>query len=86
MSISNHRSSFIAAFIRARFDVEKLRSDARFAGLDNPEHRPYCLRCNSMARMRPDGRDWLCDPAATDYARRAGCGARFTIATKESTT
>jgi len=81
MSIRQHRDPFTAAFIRARFDIDKLRADAQFAGLDNSHHRPYCLRCNSMARMRPDGGDWLCDSSDTDYARRRGCGMRFPIST-----
>lgn len=68
-------ASRVDAYIRANFDLDKLRDDDQFAGLDNPEHRPYCLRCNSMTRMRPSGGYWLCDPKHTDYARRAGCGA-----------
>lgn len=79
MSVRAHRSSFVAAFIAARFDLEKLSDDAKHAGLDNLDHRPYCLRCNSMSRMTPIGSDWVCDLTQSDYARRFGCGARTQI-------
>lgn len=59
-----------------RFDIDKLREDAKYAGLDNPEHRPYC-GCHTMARMKPVGNEWLCDANETDYAGRYGCGARI---------
>lgn len=67
--------SGLLALAGMRFDVDKLREDSKYSGLDNPEHRPYCLSCGTMARMKPVGTEWVCDASDTDYAGRRGCGA-----------
>lgn len=67
----------LEALCGPRFDFGKLREDTKYSGLDNPEHRPYCLSCGTFARMKPVGNEWVCDANDTDYAGRYGCGARI---------
>ena len=58
-------------------NIQRMREDAQYAGLDNPQHRPYCCQCSTMARMKPVGSNWLCDPNGRDHWNRAGCGNTF---------
>lgn len=55
-------------------DTAPMLRDVEFAGLDNPNHRPYCLHCGTFSRMVPKDGGFLCDPALRDHVGRRGCG------------
>lgn len=76
MCIGSEMNRSAVEAIVASMNLDSLKEDTKYAGLDNPDWRPYCPHCNSFARMKPDGEEFVCDPLIRDYAWRRGCGGR----------